>query len=236
VHKPFLSVIIPAYNEVNRLPLTLIDIDRHLSKQEYSYEIIVVNDGSRDSTSEIVERFIPLIKNLRLIDNKINNGKGAAVKQGMLEAKGNIRLYTDADNSTSVDQFNNMMPYFKQSYDVVIGSRCVPGSALDTPQPLARRLMEKIANIFTRFLLLRGIKDARCGFKAFTEEAANVIFSRTKINRWSMDIESLTLANKLGFTIKEIPVHWIDSSFSHVRFVNFLQIFWETIKIRWWYF
>ena len=109
--KPYLSVIIPAYNESKRLPLTLIDIDKKLSEANYSYEIIVVNDGSKDNTAEIVRRFSHLIKNLRLIDNKENHGKGWVVRQGMLEANGKIRLFMDADNSTSVDQFNNMVVF-----------------------------------------------------------------------------------------------------------------------------
>lgn len=234
MHKPFLSVIIPAYNEASRLPLTLIDVDRHLSREEYSYEIIVVNDGSNDYTPDIVKRFIPLIKNLRLIDNQANRGKGAAIKHGMLEAKGNIRLFTDADNSTSVDQFNKMLPHFKEGYDIVIGSRSINGAVSDPPQPLYRRLIEKKAGLFVRLFILRDIKDARCGFKAFTEEAANIIFARTRTERWSIDIETLALAKKFGFAIKEIPVRWADCSGSHFRFVDFLQILWETAKIRWW--
>lgn len=234
MHKPFLSVIIPAYDEANRLPLTLIDVDRHLSLEEYSYEIIVVNDGSKDYTPDIVKRFIPLIKNLRLIDNRANRGKGAAIKQGMLEAKGNIRLFTDADNSTSLDQFNKMLPHFKEGHDIVIGSRSISGAVSESSQPLYRRLLEKKAGLLVRLFLLRDIKDARCGFKAFTEKAANIIFARARTERWSIDIEALALAKKFGFTIKEIPVRWADSSGSHFRCVDFLQILWETVKIRWW--
>src|SRR3990167_9312131 len=110
--KPYLSVIIPAYNEAKRLPLTLIDIDKKLSEANYSYEIIVVNDGSKDNTAEIVRRFSHLIKNLRLIDNKENHGKGWVVRQGMLEATGDIRLFMDADNSTKVDEITKFLPYF----------------------------------------------------------------------------------------------------------------------------
>lgn len=110
--KPYLSVIIPAYNEAKSLPLTLIDINKHLSDVDYSYEIIVVDDGSKDATEEVVRRFSHLMKNLRLIDNKQNHGKGWVVRQGMLEAKGEIRLFTDADNSTSIDQFSKMIPFF----------------------------------------------------------------------------------------------------------------------------
>ncbi|MBI4119692.1 MAG: glycosyltransferase family 2 protein [Parcubacteria group bacterium] len=234
MNKPFLSVIVPAYNEASRLPLALIDIDRHLSRATYSYEIIVVNDGSKDSTADIVKRFIPLIKSLRLIDNQANRGKGAVVRQGMLEGKGNIRLFTDADNSTSIDQFNIVLPYFKEGYDVVIGSRAVKGAILDPPQSLMRQLPGKLGNLFIQLMVLPGLWDTQCGFKAFTEEAAAVIFSRTKIDRWAFDIEALVLAKKFGFRIKEIPVRWVNDPFSHVRMSAYLQVLWETVKIRWW--
>ena len=122
--KPYLSVIIPAYNEAKRLPLTLIDIGKHLSKSEFSYEIIVVDNNSTDATSEIVKRFSHLINNLKLIRCNVP-GKGAAVQKGILEAGGKIRLFMDADNSTSIDQFGKMIPYFSEGYDVVIRNKGV---------------------------------------------------------------------------------------------------------------
>src|SRR3989344_3750946 len=144
--KPYLSVVIPAYNESKRLPLTLIDVDRHLSEQEYSYEILVVNDGSSDATAEIVNRFKPLIENLKLIDNPQNRGKGAAVRQGMLAAKGNWRVFMDADNSTSIIEFNKMMPYLDEGYEIVIGSRAVRGSKSNPPQLIHKNLAGKLGN------------------------------------------------------------------------------------------
>lgn len=232
--KPYLSVIIPAYNEAKRLPLTLIDIDKHLRDTDYSYEIIVVNDGSKDATAEIVERFSHLIKNLRLIDNKENHGKGWVVRQGMLEAKGDVRLFTDADNSTSVDQFNKIIPYFKEGYEIVIGSRDIKGAKLVPPQPWHKRLAGDLGNLIIQALLLPGIWDTQCGFKAFTEEAARKIFPLAKINRWAFDVEALSLAKKLGYKIKEIPVVWVNDPFSLVKPMAYLQFFWEVLKIRWW--
>ncbi|MDP2598400.1 MAG: glycosyltransferase, partial [Candidatus Liptonbacteria bacterium] len=191
--QPYLSVIIPAYNEAERIPLTLVDIDKHLSTAEYSYEIIVVNDGSKDKTAEVVRSMEKMIKNLKLVDNRENKGKGGVVRQGMLTARGKIRLFTDADNSTSVDQFNNMLPYFStggarppvsqddafgkssgrhETYDVVIGSRAMKGSKLDPAEPLYRQIPGKMGNIFIQTLLLPGLWDTQCGFKAFTDEAA----------------------------------------------------------------
>lgn len=231
--KPYLSVIIPAYNETKRLPLTLIDIDKHLKKADFSYEIIVVNDGSKDATAEIVERFSHLIENLKLINQK-NTGKGGAVKKGMLEAKGEIRLFMDADNSTSIDQFNKMMPYFNEGYSVVIASRDIEGSQLIPPQPWYKRMVGNMGNIFIQILLLPGMWDTQCGFKAFTEEATKKIFPLIKINRWGFDVEILALAKKMGYKVKEIPVVWINNPFSTVKTSAYLQVLWEVVKIRYW--
>ncbi len=242
--QPYLSVIIPAYNEAERIPLTLVDIDRHLRQRKFSYEILVVNDGSTDETAKIVKKMMPVIKNLKLMDNDVNRGKGAVVRQGMLLASGKYRLFTDADNSTSVDQFDKMIPYFsakggsasggEEGYDVVIGSRSVKGSRLDPPQPIYRQIPGKIGNLIIQFLLLPGIWDTQCGFKAFTAEAAEKIFSIMKITKWGFDIEALALAKHLGFRMKEIPVRWINDPFSHVRASAYLQVLLETCKIRWW--
>lgn len=177
--KPYLSVIIPAYNEAKRISKTLVDIDQKLSKETFDYEIIVVCDGSTDNTAEVVRGFLGAIKNLRLIDNKGNHGKGAVVRQGMLESRGVIRLFADADNSTSIDQFNRMIPYFSsgggtgssinERYDVVIGSRTIKGAVLDPAEPWYRQLPGKMGNILIQLLLLPGIWDTQCGFKGFTE-------------------------------------------------------------------
>jgi len=232
--KPFLSVIIPAYNESKRLPLTLIDIDKHLDEQEYSYEIVVVNDGSTDETAEIVRRFIPLINNLRLVDSEENRGKGAAVRRGMLESKGLWRLFMDADNSTSIVEFNKMIPYFKSGYDVVIGSRGVKGSRKIPPQPFYKDLSGKFGNLIIQLFLLRGIWDSQCGFKCFSEDSAARIFSLIKIEKWGFDAESLAVAKALGYKIKELPVFWMNDPRTRVEFKDYLQVLFETVKVRWW--
>ncbi len=231
--KPYLSVIIPAYNEAKRLPLTLIDIDKHLKNADFFYEIIVVNNNSTDATIEVVERFSHIIKNLKLIECHIV-GKGAAVKKGMLEARGKIRIFTDADNSTSIDQFQKMIPYFSENYQVVIGSRDVEGAELVPPQPWYKRLAGNLGNLFIQFMLLPGIWDTQCGFKAFTEEAAEKIFPLIKISRWGFDVEILALAKKMGYKIKEIPVVWVNSPFSHVKMSAYIQVLLEVVKIKWW--
>ncbi len=239
--KIFLSIIIPAYNEAERLPLTLVDIDKRLSCVKYSYEILVVNDGSTDNTAEIVKKMAPAIKNLKLIDNRVNQGKGGVVKQGMLLAKGEYRLFTDADNSVSIDQFEKMIPYMTLDdksviggYDVVIGSRAVRGSRLEPPQPFYKQLLGKLSNIIIQIVNVPGIWDTQCGFKVFSEKAAEKIFSASKINGWGFDIEALALARHFGYRTKEIPVRWVNDARSHVKFSAYLKTFVENVKIRWW--
>jgi dolichyl-phosphate beta-glucosyltransferase len=245
---PLLSVIIPAHNEAKRLPLTLIDIDRHLSKVDFSYEIIVVDNHSSDATPEIVKRFSSIIKNLILVEEK-QKGKGAAVRTGMLQAKGEIRLFTDADNSTSIDQIFKMLPYLRKSgindnlgddlndeeyYDIVIASRDVEGAQLIPAQAWYRRIAGDIGNFIIRILLLPGIFDTQCGFKVFSKEAAENIFSIIRIKGWAFDVEVLALAKKMGYRIKEVPVVWVNNPFSLVNWKAYLIFLVEVLKIKWW--
>lgn len=239
--KPYLSIIVPAYNEAERIPKTLLDMDRRLSGVLYSYEIIVINDGSTDKTAEVVASMAKMVKNLRFIDSKENKGKGGTVKQGMLAAAGSIRLFTDADNSTSIDQFEKMMPYFHvggssddgKYYDVVIGSRAIRGAVLEPAEPWHKQILGKMGNIFIQILVLPGLWDTQCGFKAFTEEAALRIFSASRITGWGFDVEILALARRMGYRIKEVPVHWVDDVRSHVKASSYIKVLWETVTIRW---
>jgi glycosyltransferase involved in cell wall biosynthesis len=260
--KPYLSIIVPAYNEAERIPKTLLDMDRRLSGVLYSYEIIVINDGSKDNTAEVVASMAKMVKNLRLIDNKENKGKGGVVRQGMLAATGSVRLFTDADNSTPIDQFEKMMPYFhvrgssdssssqllstkisnslsdkslegKKYYDVVIGSRAMKGAVLEPPEPWYKQILGKMGNIFIQILVLPGLWDTQCGFKAFTEEAALRIFNASRTAGWGFDVEILALARRMGYRIKEVPVHWIDDTRSHVKASSYFKVLWETVAIRW---
>jgi len=231
----YLSVIIPAYNEARRLPKTLTEIDKYLRKQSYDYEILVVNDGSRDKIAEVVRCLTPGVKHLRLIDNKENKGKGAVVRQGMLEAKGEFRLFTDADNSTSIDQLEKMWPEFEKGSDIVIGSRDVKGAVLNPPQPWLRNVI-----LGEGFRLLRKIivglwelGDTQCGFKCFTKKAAENIFPKCKIDRFAFDPEILVIAKKLGYKIKEIPVYWKNDPESKVKFKSMIKMLIDLFKIRW---
>ncbi len=220
--KPFLSVIIPTYNEEKRLPFTLVDVDRQLKAADYSYEIIVVDNGSSDSTPKIMETFAKIIPSVRLIEGVRGKGKGYAVKLGMLSARGNYRLFMDADNATSIDQFGAMIQFFKTGCDAVIGSRYLRGSVIDPPQPLWKRSLGRIGNVIIRIFLLRDVKDTQCGFKCFSEEAAEKIFRLISLEGWGFDFESLVIARGLGLKVKEMPVRWSDIGESKVKLSAYL--------------
>lgn len=231
---PYLSIIIPAYNEAERIPQALVAMDHALSKSDFSYEMLVIDDGSADKTAEIVSGMAGMIRNLKVVSLLENKGKGGAVRHGMLMAKGQVRLFDDADNSTSIDQFEKMLPFFKEGYAVVIGSRAVAGAKLDPPEPLYRQLIGKTLNLIIQILLLPGLWDTQCGFKAFTAEAAEKVFRESRVSGWGFDVEALSLAKNMGFRIKEVPVRWVDDARSHVRFSAGLQFLRDIIRIRWW--
>jgi dolichyl-phosphate beta-glucosyltransferase len=229
----FLSVIIPAHNESQRIPQTLVDIDQKLSAQARPYEILVVENGSKDNTAEIVRNMVPTIRNLKLIQSQIAS-KGSAVRLGMLTAQGEYRVFMDADNATTVDHFFKMEPFFKDDYDVVICSRAHRESKLDPPQPIYRQIPGKIGNLIIQTLVLPGIWDTQCGFKAFSARAAEQIFKLSKIEGWGFDVELLALAKKLGYRTREIPVHWVNDLRSTVKASAYLTTLMDTLKIRWW--
>lgn len=232
----YLSVIIPAYNEENRIGKTLDVLREYLSKQPYSYEILVVADGPTDKTVEVVREKIKTIPSLTLIDRKKNMGKGYTVKEGMLKANGRIRLFTDADNSTDISHFEKMRPLFDKGAEVVIGSRHprdAKGARQAVPQPWYKRAMGMAGNLFIQLVAVRGIWDTQCGFKAFRSFAAERIFSQTRINRWAFDIEALALAKALNYKIEIVPVYWINDPHSHVKFYSYFKTLWETVKVRW---
>jgi len=249
----YLSVIIPAYNEEKRLPKTLEAIDDYLRKQSvaetlphlplrsasphsvYDYEILVVNDGSKDTTAEACRGMSAVIKNLKLIDNKTNQGKGGVVRQGMLEAQGEYRLFTDADNSTSVDQIEKMWSEFEKGFDIVIGLRDIKGAVLDPPQPFLRNIiLGEGFKLYRKFIIgLWKIQDTQCGFKAFSKKAAENIFPKCKINRFAFDPEILVIAKKMRYKIKEIPVYWKNDPESKVKVKSIVKMAIDLLKIKW---
>jgi len=230
-----LSVIIPAYNEEKRIEKTLLSVNEYLSGQPYDYEILVVNDGSTDKTAEVVSDLKFKIENLKLIDNQVNHGKGWVVKQGMLGAQGDYRLFMDADNSTSVDQVEKMWPYTSVGNDVVIGSLAVRGARVlkSGAEPWWRVLMGKLGNKWIQIFAVWGVNDTQRGFKMFSAKAARDIFPRLTIFGWGFDVEALALARKFGYKIKEIPVVWNNDPSSKVNFWAYPQVLMQTLKVRW---
>lgn len=232
--KIHLSVIIPAYNEEKRLPKTLREINSYLKKQTYTSEIIVVSDGSSDKTVEVTRNLVSEIENLKVLEFKERLGKGFGVKHGMSEAKGEYRIFTDADNSTSIDQVEKMWPEFEAGYDIVIGSRDIKGAVLSVPQPWIRKVVLGGGFKLVRKIIigLWKIKDTQCGFKGFKEKAAQDIFSRITIRHFGFDPEVLVIAKKLGYKIKEIPITWINDAQSKVKFKSMVKMLFETFKIK----
>jgi len=229
-----LSVIIPAYNEEKRITKTLEDIDKYLSKQQYDYEIIVASDGSKDKTAELVKNLMPGIKNLKLIDNKENHGKGYVVRQGLMSAKGDFRLFTDADNSTSIDQIEKIWPEVKNGYDIIIGSRDIKGAVLDPPQPWIRNIiLGEGFKLFRKIVIgLWRVEDTQCGFKFFTKKAVENIMPKCKIDRFAFDPEILVIGQKMGYKIKEIPVLWKNDLDSKVKIGSMVKMALDLFVIR----
>ncbi|MDO8523280.1 MAG: glycosyltransferase family 2 protein [bacterium] len=231
----YLSVIVPAYNESKRIGKTLQRFQEHLSKQAYTYEIVVVSDGSKDGTAEIVGRMSNEIKNLRVIDRKENKGKGYTVRQGMLEVYGKIRLFADADNATDISHFEKMRPFFDKGYEVVICSRDekdAPGAKQNIKQKWWKRLLGNLGNLYIQWMAVRGIWDTQCGFKAFRDHAAEKIFNLAKIDRWAFDVEALAIAKKFDLKIAIIPADWKNDPATHVSLGSYFKTLWEVYKIR----
>ncbi len=232
--KPYLTIVIPAYNESRRLPVTLLDLDKRLSGKDWAYEVLVVDNGSKDGTVDIVRNMAQSVKNLRVVESPIRRSKGAAVRYGMLMGQGGYRLFMDADNATTIDHFDRMLPFFEEGYGVVSCSRAHKDSKLDPAQPWYRQIPGKIGNLIIQILVLPGIWDTQCGFKAFTAEAAERIFRLSRIDGWGFDVEVLALAKKFGYRIKEVPVHWVNNLESTVKASAYITTLLDTLKIRWW--
>jgi len=228
-----LSVIIPAYNEEKRIEKTLLSVHEYLSRQQYDYEILVVNDGSKDGTAALVSSLSSRVSNLKLVDNKENHGKGWVVRQGMLEARGDYRLFMDADNSTTVDHIVGFLPYFSEGFDVVIGSRRIKGSDIAVKQPLFRDFLGGVFRLIVHALVPLGVKDSQAGFKMFSRKAVETIFPKQTIFRWAFDVEILSIARKLGFKIKEAPIKWVNDTESKVKVSGMVKMLFEVLQVRW---
>ncbi|MBI4252739.1 glycosyltransferase [Candidatus Uhrbacteria bacterium] len=205
------SVVIPAYNEEREISPVVMSAVRYLRERWANAEIIVVDDGSTDTTAEQLRSLILTYPMVRAITHDQNRGKGASVRDGVHATRGALILFMDADGSTPIESFDAFVPYLGKTADIVIGSRYLKESSIIRKQPWCRVLLGRIGNLIIQLVLLENIKDTQCGFKAFTHESAHALFRKSAINRWGFDTEILTLAQYMGYTIKEIPIQWHDS-------------------------
>jgi len=212
---PHLSVVVPAYNEEQRLPRTLARLHEYYEAQDYEYDVIVVSDGSKDRTAQIVNDFAKDHPRFRMIDYSPNRGKGFAVRTGIMAATGEYILFCDADLATPQEETEKLLPHMKAA-EIAIGSRPLRESQLEKHQPLYREMFSRMSNKLIQLLAVRGIKDTQCGFKMFHRNVAHDIFSRCKLNEFGFDFECLMIARDLGYRIDEVPIRWLDQEGSKV--------------------
>ncbi|MGA8500671.1 MAG: dolichyl-phosphate beta-glucosyltransferase [Candidatus Sulfotelmatobacter sp.] len=228
------SIVIPAYNEGARLGATLEKVLGYLRAQGWSAEVIVVNDGSRDNTADLVREFAEKNSMLRLVENPGNRGKGFSVRNGMLKARGEVVVFSDADLSSPIEEMPKLLAALASGADIAIGSRWLRAELQTQRQSLHRQLFGRVFNLLLRVILGLHFKDTQCGFKAFTRLAAQTIFPLERIERWGFDPEILFLARKFGFRAEEVPVLWGHSGDTRIHpVVDGARMFWEMLRIRW---
>lgn len=236
MEQPFISVIVPAYKEGDRIGRNLLEIDKYLKGKNYIYEIIVIVDGSDDNTAEVARNYSLQVPHLRVIDNPENHGKGYVVRQGLLEAKGRWRLFLDADGSTSINHLDAFLPELEKGHDVIIGSRDIEGAFIQVHQPKYREVMGDMGNWLIRIVLgLWSYPDTQCGFKILSATAAQEVASRMVVDRFGFDFELIILALKLGFRVKQMPVRWMNEEGSTVKLFGkngFVQVLIDLFKTR----
>ncbi len=228
---PLLSIIIPAYNEESRLPESLEQVVQFVATQSYPIEVIVVNNNSRDRTGEIAEQFAQQHPFARAL-HEPRQGKGAAVRAGMLAASGYYLMFCDADFSMPVEEVSKFVPPHIDGYDVAIASREIPGSRR-VGEPEYRHLMGRVFNLIVRLLAIPRIQDTQCGFKAFRREVAQDVFARQTIDGWGFDVEVLFIALRHGYALVEVPVTWYYKAQSRVSPIrDSVKMVLEILKVR----
>ncbi len=228
---PLLSVIIPALNEEHRLPKTLQRVLEFFETQTYPSEVLVVDSGSQDRTSEVVERLLSKNPSLRLFREE-ERGKGRAVRRGMLEADGQYRFICDADLSMPIENVNSFLPPKLEGFDIAIASREAPG-AVRYDEPSFRHWIGRGFNLLVRLLAVPQFQDTQCGFKCFRAEIAEELFSIQRLQGWGFDVEVLFLAMKRGHRVVEVPIPWYFNADSRVRLLkDSLGMFTDLIQIR----
>jgi len=227
-----ISVIIPAFNEEKRLPDTIDEIINYFKHLKLTFEIIIIDDGSTDSTKDIILKKYNF-KNINYLRNKINKGKGFSIKKGVLNAKGDLILFTDADLSTPIFEFEKLKEYLNKGYDIAIASRALKFSKIEKHQNILRETMGKIFNLIVRLILLKEYHDTQCGFKLFKSTVAKEIFPKTTIDGFAFDVEILILAKILKFKVIETPVIWSNSPESKINPIkDSIKMLKDLIKLR----
>ncbi len=228
-----ISIILPAFNEEERIGLSLEKVLAFVRQQGWDVEIIVVNDGSRDNTVDIVKALMPHAPELRLLENPGNRGKGYSVRNGMLNARGDILMFSDADLSSPIYESIKLIAAIEQGADVAFGSRWLLAESQTRRQSLLRQFVGRAYNMLLRLLLGLPYKDTQCGFKACNRKAAEVIFTRQQIEGWGFDPELLYIARKFGLTMTEVAVEWANDDRSKINpVVDGVKMFCELLKIR----
>jgi len=230
--EPYLSIVIPAYNEEERIVPTIGAIAAHVAGMGFPWELIIADDGSRDQTAALVEG-LELV-NLRLLRAEKNGGKGSAVRRGVLAAQGRYILFDDADNSTPIEELGKLLPTLEQQgYDIAVGSRAASGSD-EAHRTLLRRTLSGGLRLMVRYLFRIGVRDTQCGFKLFTRTSAHRLYAAQTIDGFSFDLEILYLAARLGYRVAEVPVSWIDAPGSKVDTTREIQRFLrDLLRIKW---
>lgn len=232
-----LSVIIPAYNEEKRIEHTLLDVDQYLEKQNYEYEILVVDNGSNDRTVDVVKKLeATTVQNAHILEQPPvvpGNNKGNAVRKGIMAAQGEYVVFMDADNATPIHEIEKFWPQLEKGIEVVIGSRYQDPSTVKIKQPFYKILLSRLSNMLIQIVLIPHIKDTQCGFKAFKTSAAKEIFKNLTIFGWAFDMELLAIALKLSYRIKEVPVSWEEHGGSHVPLKAYIQSLIDLFRIKW---
>jgi dolichyl-phosphate beta-glucosyltransferase len=228
------SIVIPAYNEGARIRATLERVLAHMQRHGWEAEVLVVNDGSTDDTVQIVQSYAAQNPVLRLLENPGNRGKGYSVRNGVLHASGEVILFSDADLSSPIEEADKLFAALAAGADVAIGSRWLRAELQTQRQPLHRQLFGRIFNLALRVILGLRYRDTQCGFKAFTQRAAQSIFPLQHIERWGFDPEILYLARRFGYRVEEVPVQWAHREGTRINPLrDGIRMFFEMLKIRW---
>jgi dolichyl-phosphate beta-glucosyltransferase len=231
---PKYSIVIPAYNESARIPATLQSVVACVRANKWSAEIIVVNDGSTDSTAQVVRDIALQSPEVRLIENPGNRGKGYSVRSGILQALGEIVMFTDADLSAPIEEADRLFAAIAAGADIAIGSRWLESGRQTHRQPLYRQLFGRCFNAVCRMVMRLPFADTQCGFKAFTRSAAHTVFQLQTIERWGFDPEILFIAIKRGFRIVEVPVSWAHDERTRMSYLkDGIQMLKELALVRW---